>query len=629
MYKNSQINYIQYLRALSVLLVFFYHLKLEIFKNGYLGVDIFFVISGYVITSRLYKDFEAYNTISLKNFFVRRFKRIYPVLLVFLITIFVIVIILSPLEYLTNRIQTLLYALFGISNFLYLFSKKDYFDTIFDDPLNHTWSLGVEEQFYLIFPIAFLLLIYLFKNNLKYVVYLLIFIIFLGVTATFLNQYNTKLVFYSPFFRFWQFLFGSVTFLISINLKYKNSYLSYLLIFLSILISASGNILENFQKVFLITIFSSMLIFCFDDKFLFKKKFLNNSFVILGNISYSFYLWHLPIIYFYDLYYDPSVFRIPLIFLLSILISFLSFKYVENKFRYYKFKIGNKILYIPILIVFCFATSIFFIKNDKDIYANLKLTSKNFLKKINYLDNKMNFSERTIFYKISINNYPIYKHCTQNSKTFKINNYGLRNECLNSVDKNNLFFIVGNSHTAHFIPMFDKLGDKINFYYLHVDLMNKSNILDVISKVSNQYNEIIFVSNISNSKHLKFFFNNLDKMGEKISGLIIGPVPNLQENQKPLECLIKQKNCYYDAIIDKKDRKILKLYDDINNNINSRNRKIFFYKPYKQICPLDICYSYNISKDLITHRDNGHLTKEGSELLEKSFYDFLNKINLL
>ena len=155
MYKNNQIYYIQYLRALSVLLVFFYHLKFEIFQNGYLGVDVFFVISGYVITSRLYEDFKVNKTISLKNFFIKRFKRIYPILLFFLFITFIVITILSPLEYFLDRINTLFFALLGISNFFYLFSNKDYFNTIFEDPLNHTWSLGVEEQFYVIFPISF------------------------------------------------------------------------------------------------------------------------------------------------------------------------------------------------------------------------------------------------------------------------------------------------------------------------------------------------------------------------------------------------------------------------------------------------------------------------------------------
>ncbi len=261
MYKNNQIYYIQYLRALSVLLVFFYHLKFEIFQNGYLGVDVFFVISGYVITSRLYENFKIDKTISLKNFFIKRFKRIYPILLVFLFTTFIIITILSPLEYLNNRINTLIFALFGISNFFYLFSDKDYFDTIFDDPLNHTWSLGVEEQFYIFFPISFLILIYFFRNNFKLIYYFFIILILLGTIFTFLNQDDVKLIFYSPLFRFWQFLFGSTIFLISLYFDYKNKYLSYFFILGVFLISLSGNFFDNFQKVLLVTIFSSLLIF--------------------------------------------------------------------------------------------------------------------------------------------------------------------------------------------------------------------------------------------------------------------------------------------------------------------------------------------------------------------------------
>ncbi|MFL2884968.1 MAG: acyltransferase family protein [Candidatus Pelagibacter sp.] len=250
MYKRNQIYYIQYLRALSVLLVFFYHLKFEIFQNGYLGVDIFFVISGYVITSRLYEDFKINKTISLKNFFIKRFKRIYPILLVFLFTTFIIITILSPLENFNNRINTLLFALLGISNFFYLFSDKGYFDTIFDDPLNHTWSLGVEEQFYIFFPISFLILIYFFRNNFKFISYFFITLILLGIIFTFSNQDDVKLTFYSPLFRFWQFLFGSVIFLISLYSDYKNKYLSYFFILGVFLISLSGNFLIIFKKFY-------------------------------------------------------------------------------------------------------------------------------------------------------------------------------------------------------------------------------------------------------------------------------------------------------------------------------------------------------------------------------------------
>ena len=629
MYKNNQIYYIQYLRALSVLLVFFYHLKFEIFQNGYLGVDVFFVISGYVITSRLYEDFKVNKTISLKNFFIKRFKRIYPILLVFLFITFIVITILSPLEYLLDRINTLFFALLGISNFFYLFSNKDYFDTIFEDPLNHTWSLGVEEQFYIFFPISFLILIYFFRNNFKFISYFFIILILLGIIFTFSNQDDIKLTFYSPLFRFWQFLFGSTIFLISLYFDYKNKYLSYFFISGVFFISLSGNFFDNFQKVLLVTIFSSLLIFFSKDKFFFNNNVLSKCILVLGNISYSFYLWHLPIIYFYDLYYDESIFRAPIVFLISILISISSYHYVENKSRYYNFKISKKYFSIAALLLFCFISIFYVLKDQKNFSKVVKYNLKNFFNEVNYLEQKFNFSERTVFYKFSINDFPIYKHCTQNSKIFNINEDGLRTECLNSNDKDKLFFIIGNSHTANFIPMFDKLREKINFYYLHHDLLSNKDISDLLFNVSKKYKKIIFVTNVSNDKYLNFFFDNISKTEKYISGLIVGPIPNLHAKQEPLKCLIKQKDCYYDSNKDKKNRGITKLYNDINEKINSREREIILYLPYNEICPTEICYSYNLANDLITHRDNGHLTKEGSELLVDSFYKYLKKLELL
>tara|TARA_B100001057_G_scaffold46345_1_gene41293 strand:- start:1989 stop:3878 length:1890 start_codon:yes stop_codon:yes gene_type:complete len=629
MYKNNQIYYIQYLRALSVLLVFFYHLKFEIFQNGYLGVDVFFVISGYVITSRLYEDFKVNKTISLKNFFIKRFKRIYPILLVFLFITFIVITILSPLEYLLDRINTLFFALLGISNFFYLFSNKDYFDTIFEDPLNHTWSLGVEEQFYIFFPISFLILIYFFRNNFKFISYFFIILILLGIIFTFSNQDDIKLTFYSPLFRFWQFLFGSTIFLISLYFDYKNKYLSYFFISGVFFISLSGNFFDNFQKVLLVTIFSSLLIFFSKDKFFFNNNVLSKCILVLGNISYSFYLWHLPIIYFYDLYYDESIFRAPIVFLISILISISSYHYVENKFRYFNFKISKKYFSIAALLLFCFISIFYVLKDQKNFSKVVKYNLKNFFNEVNYLEQKFNFSERTVFYKFSINDFPIYKHCTQNSKIFNINEDGLRTECLNSNDKDKLFFIIGNSHTANFIPMFDKLREKINFYYLHHDLLSNKDISDLLFNVSKKYKKIIFVTNVSNDKYLNFFFDNISKTEKYISGLIVGPIPNLHAKQEPLKCLIKQKDCYYDSNKDKKNRGITKLYNDINEKINSREREIILYLPYNEICPTEICYSYNLANDLITHRDNGHLTKEGSELLVDSFYKYLKKLELL
>ena len=142
--KKKILNYIQFLRGISVLLVFFYHLKLQYFDYGFLGVDIFFVISGFVITSLIYNEIEFTKNFDFLNFYLKRFKRIYPVLFFILSISLLLIVFFQPLDLFLNNLKVYFFSLIGISNFYYLLSKKDYFDTVFEDPFAHTWSLGVE-----------------------------------------------------------------------------------------------------------------------------------------------------------------------------------------------------------------------------------------------------------------------------------------------------------------------------------------------------------------------------------------------------------------------------------------------------------------------------------------------------
>ena len=155
---------IQFLRAISVLLVFLYHLKIDMFKFGYIGVDIFFVISGFVISSRIYRELIEKKSIDLFSFYKKRFKRIFPVLIFILSFVFLFIIFFQPLDLLIENAYVFFFTIFGAANLYYLFSSKDYFDNIFEDVFGHTWSLGVEEQFYLLFPM-FLFLIWRFGRS--------------------------------------------------------------------------------------------------------------------------------------------------------------------------------------------------------------------------------------------------------------------------------------------------------------------------------------------------------------------------------------------------------------------------------------------------------------------------------
>ena len=325
--KTSYKNYIQSLRAFSVLIVFFYHLNLDIFSKGYLGVDIFFVISGYVISQRIYKDYILNNKILIKDFFIRRLKRIFPVLIFVILTTLIIYIIFGPVDFLKKNFDTSFFSILGISNIYFLLHKKDYFDTVFDDPLGHTWSLGVEEQFYIIYP----LLLYLFFTNIKFekekkisFIFLIVFITLIIITFYF-SKINPLLVFYFPIFRFWEFLAGCILFFISVKFNVNRKNLLSSFCFIAVLVILFFDLPDTYISYILINllvvIFSSLFIFFYCGNIFNKIFFENKITMFIGNISYSLYLWHLPVIYFTELYYGnyiKNLISLPISILLSI-----------------------------------------------------------------------------------------------------------------------------------------------------------------------------------------------------------------------------------------------------------------------------------------------------------------------
>ena len=124
---NNHINFIDVLRAFSVISVFFFHFSETYFPNAYLGVDIFFVISGFVITKVLVDEYNSEKKINLLNFYIRRFKRLYPALIVMLSFVLIFYILFTFQEDIIFVIKSYLSSLLGLSNVYYYFSETDYF----------------------------------------------------------------------------------------------------------------------------------------------------------------------------------------------------------------------------------------------------------------------------------------------------------------------------------------------------------------------------------------------------------------------------------------------------------------------------------------------------------------------
>jgi peptidoglycan/LPS O-acetylase OafA/YrhL len=209
------------LRAIAVLAVIFYHVEfyfndLKLFSGGFIGVDIFFVISGYLITSIIIKEIKQNNRFSLASFYMRRARRILPALFfTIFISIFFAWHFLIPSSFIQFS-NSIISSIFFFSNYFFYFEGLVYnSDQSLLKPLLHTWSLSVEEQFYIFFPIILIFVNKFFKEKLLFVFFLLFFLSFIVAFYTSMN--NLSFSFFSTLSRGWEFLAGSFLAYLEIN----------------------------------------------------------------------------------------------------------------------------------------------------------------------------------------------------------------------------------------------------------------------------------------------------------------------------------------------------------------------------------------------------------------------------
>jgi len=355
------------LRTIAVLSIFVYHLDNNLLKSGFLGVDVFFVISGFVITNKLYFEFvnKKFNII---NFFTGRLTRLYPAL------IFLNLVLLSYgyFNYYDDDFLSLFKAsissLFYYSNY-YFVNNQSYFDINNELQLFlHTWSLSVEEQFYIVFPFIFLFAIKQRKVPKILIVFLSISL--LSLISTFLigiQYFNFK--FYAVFFRFWEFLFGSISFFLFMKIKYKNSKFQNIIpilgiIFLILLFFLNPDLENHPGSATISVVFLTCLIILFINKSLFVSKILTSKiFQFFGLTSYSFYLWHDPVIKIIDQYNQDNQFFNTYIsyiykFFITLVISYISYNFIEERIRHTR-KIKLFLSSISLILIFFLLTFIF------------------------------------------------------------------------------------------------------------------------------------------------------------------------------------------------------------------------------------------------------------------------------
>ena len=297
---SSRRNEIDFLRALSVLSVITFHIDKEIFPLGYLGVDLFFVISGYLITRNIIKSYQK-NNFSFKQFYLKRLRRILPALLVVLLTTFILAIFILLVADAQKFSESILTTLLFISNF-YFWITGGYFSSSDElKPLLHLWSLSVEEQFYLFFPL-FLILVFKIFKSLK-VMLLCIFItieVSYWINIVFISKGHNDPIFFLFPARVWQFGIGAF-FSFLPNLKIKNIFYDscYLITALGLIIFNFNATIQGLPAGTLLSLGTVMVLFKLqNEKNVFFNFFNFRVLVFIGLISYSLYLWHWPIISF-------------------------------------------------------------------------------------------------------------------------------------------------------------------------------------------------------------------------------------------------------------------------------------------------------------------------------------------
>ena len=623
MNSNKYINEIDSLRAIAVIGVLLFHLFPDVITGGFIGVDIFFVISGFVISkSYLFPLLSRQKT--FKEFWIKRVRRLFPVyLLIILITTIASYLLLEP-HLLKNYAKSLIGQTFYIQNILF-WIEGSYFDKAITKPLLHTWSLGVEEQFYIFFA---LLIIFSKRQNNRFVVFLSIIAIISLYLGYKVSSVSPKTSFYLLPMRIWEFYLGILAFLLTKKFKIQKNiiiwkslvYILLIIIVLTFFFDKEAPF-PGWQSI--IACGSIFLIISIIMRLQTNNCILSNRYMqYIGKLSYSLYLWHWVIISLFvtGLNKELNPPAAIVILILSFLLSYLSYTYVENPVRHKQYlrsttKLFSTVMVVSVLLV---TIGIFLVQTYGAVFR-YEEPYRTWLKT----------AQQKSPYRCGV----IKRITNFKSETCKINDVPDGNK--------KGVLIIGDSHADQMDEMIADLGSKYDIpVYLavrncklnqykkreHCDSsvfekvlseINKSNIGSVIAisfwgehdlKLED-INSI--VSNLVNEK-IKIFIAETVPHGNYFDPVY--QVKNAIGNIKSNDYLTQD----YNQII-QPQRKILEALKAQHSN------EIQILKPSEYLCNKDICpFSTN---GIPNYFDRHHLSKEGVKVLMPLYSKILQQIS--
>lgn len=330
-------------------------MKLALFKSGFLGVTVFFVLSGYLITGILISEVEEEGTIDLKNFWLRRIRRLVPAVMSMAVVIIFVSAVVNRIIF-TKGCKDFLASVLGFNNWWQIFNKVSYFEAAgVPSPFTHCWSLAIETQFYLIYPLILLGIYKLVKSRgegrakrgllFAGVTLLLALISVILMIVLFDPQQDASRVYYGTDTRAFSLLFGALLAILweyrmvprrlsaSVNMVLGSVSFAVLLV-MTIAINGSSNFWYRGGQ-FLGTILTVLMVYAVSGRKTWLSRFLSNPVLKwIGDRSYSIYLWHYPIILLISKGIKASWWITLIEIVLSVVLAELSYRFIETPIRH-------------------------------------------------------------------------------------------------------------------------------------------------------------------------------------------------------------------------------------------------------------------------------------------------------
>ena len=669
---HNYIKEIQSLRGISIFLVFLFHLNQNYFSYGYIGVDIFFVISGFVITKMIYEKLIK-KEFNLGIFYASRFLRLFPSLFFMVVIVSFLILLTFSAHHIPHQlINTGLFSLAGLSNFYLIFIGNDYFNSFDENIFEHMWSLSIEFQFYIFYPLFILTLFKIFKDKKNYYVYALSFTITIFIILNIFFKTND---FYNTSSRISELLIGCLTFF------YYRLDKSYIYILMISLISISIHIF-NQNIFFLITsvcFFTSFIILVLKKDKITRTILDNKLLRILGDSSYSIYLWHLPVIYFTGLFFigiDYYFFSI----LFTLILSTMSYLIIEKNLKQLpstKEFLAKKIFCTRTGIIFALAGIIFLVyqipsKHKYLIFSDHHTFYKNVLKKITTMRFPIQIYE-DISENINLLNYS-YPNNIKNKECHENYDHQIpKGNCFKDNNAKNIIYFFGDSSMLDFYYSYNNLNiqsDKLfasydnssftkpilkenkNYNNKSGDLVMTPNITqnfrNNIFDLSKRYKKIFLVLSFNHSfihkqlNHSNKYFENQEKiyadlankLPKNVKLIFIKDTPIFKYNTMNCITFEKISFTFFNKITNNKcdyvKREVLKkmiyskkMFDNLKEYSN-----IAFINLEKYFCDDNLCKFYKTknSKIFPKKHDKYHMSLEASQDIEKMFNNKLREI---